>query len=98
MCWCSRDKWLVFDLGSPRVVKALNLLGKADMFAPARVLLDVAPSAEGPWRRVSAFRGLGRLQWQQFELPPRPPARFFRLYVRREGHATFRPGSVRVSE
>eukprot|EP00966_Prymnesium_polylepis_P022719 522688-Prymnesium_polylepis.2 len=85
-----RDKWLVFDLGDVRVVRALSLLGEVNSFAPARVLLDSAPTADGPWRRVDHFRGLGSLRWQRVNLAERPATRFFRLYIRREGHASFR--------
>lgn len=87
---CRRDKWLVFDLGCARTVNSINLLGEVDSFGPARVLLDSSQSANGPWRRVSHFRALAALRWQSVPLTPRPSARFFRIYIRREGHATFR--------
>ena len=86
-----KDKWLVLDLGRESVVRAISLLGEVNSFAPARVLLDAAPTADGPWRRVSHFRGLGALRWQRVDLSEsRPASRFFRLYIRREGHASFR--------
>ena len=83
-----KDKWLVLDLGCESVVRAMSLLGEVNSFAPARVLLDAAPTADGPWRRVSHFRGLGALRWQRIDLgESRPASRYFRLYIRREGHA-----------
>jgi len=91
----SRDKWLVLDLGAERTVDAISLLGIVDSFSKARMMLDVAESPDGPWERVGSFRALGTpLRWQKIDLgavgdgPQR--ARFFRLLVRREGHATFR--------
>merc|ERR1711988_1177439 len=86
----SRDKWLVFDLGEERVINALELLGIVDSFGPARVSLQCAPSSSGPWRPMGrGFRALGTMRWQRVELPG-TSARFCRLYIRREGHATFR--------
>jgi hypothetical protein len=87
----ARDKWLVLDLAEAQPIAALSLLGVVDSFAPARVLLDAGATADGPWRRVGSFRALGApMRWQRVELGQRPAARFFRLYVRREGHASFR--------
>ena len=56
------------------------------------MMLETARSQNGPWRRVSSFRALrSPLKWQRVELGEAGPrARFFRLRVRREGHATFR--------
>ena len=78
-------------------VTALSLLGTVDSFGAARVLVDAGESADGPWRRVGKFRALGApMQWQRLELGAKEPARaataarYYRLYVRREGHATFR--------
>jgi len=86
----SRDKWLVFDLGCERTVHSISLLGEVDSFGPARVLLDAAQSPRGPWWRVSHFRGLQSLDWHCVRLTAQPTGRFFRIYIRREGHATFR--------
>ena len=90
----SRDKWLVLDLGSERPVHGLSLRGLVESFAPARVRLEVGETADGPWEHVHAFRALGApLRWQRVDLraEQRPEAaRFLRLYVRREGHATFK--------
>ena len=89
----SRDKWLVLDLGERRPVSGLSLLGIVGSFAPARVHLQAGESPSGPWRRVCCFRALGSpMQWQHVELPPNvaEPSRFYRLFVRREGHATFK--------
>jgi len=87
----SRDKWLVLDMGAVRSVNALSLLGIVDSFGMARVRLDVGTSPSGPWRHVHSFRALGTpLRWQRVELDTAPNARFFRLFVRREGHATFK--------
>lgn len=84
------DKWLVFDLGEERQLTALSLLGKVDSFAPARATLECAPSPSGPWRRVSRFRALGELAWQRVDLDGPATTRFCRVFIRREGHATFR--------
>ena len=86
---CRRDKWLVLDLGSKCTVTSISLLGEVNTFRPARVLLDSAHTAGGPWQRVTQFCGLGALKWQRINLTTKP-ARFFRIYIRREGHATFR--------
>jgi hypothetical protein len=90
----SRDKWLVLDVGAARSVEALSLLGDVDSFGAARMMLDAADSPNGPWRRVCSFRALGTLRWQRIELAKAgqapPTSRFIRLYVRREGHASFR--------
>jgi hypothetical protein len=89
----SRDKWLVLDLGEERTVSALSVRGVVSSFAPARVRLQVGESAEGPWEHVSSFRAMrAPLRWQRIELDtPQPPSsRFFRLHIRREGHANFR--------
>ena len=93
----SRDKWIVLDLGETHPVCAISLLGVASTFGAARVNLDTAESADGPWRRVGSFRALrSPMRWQRVELSglrgtPAPcSSRFFRLHVRREGHATFR--------
>ena len=83
------DKWLVFDLGAERQLLGLSILGVVDSFAPARAVLECAESPEGPWRRVGRFRALGRLAWQHVTVDV-AAARFCRLYIRREGHATFR--------
>ena len=90
----SRDKWLVLDAGAIRPVDALSLLGIVDSLGRARVSLEVADAPSGPWRRVGRFRALGSpLRWERFALAApgqQPPtSRFFRLHVRREGHATF---------
>ena len=92
----TRDKWLVLDIGAERAVSALSVLGVVDSFSKARVILDSGATPEGPWRRVCCFRALGSpLRWQRVELAgdgasAPPNARFFRLLVRREGHANFR--------
>ena len=91
----SRDKWLVLDLGeeASRPVHALSLLGKVGSFGAARVMLEESESPRGPWRCVSRFRALGGpLKWQRVDLKGDGgvSSRFVRLYVRREGHATFR--------
>ena len=91
----SRDKWLVLDLGGTRTVHALSLLGIVDSFGSARMRLEVGSSPSGPWLPVHSFRALGTpLRWQRIELGglghTTPSARFFRLFVRREGHATFK--------
>ena len=81
----------MLDLGQARPVSALSLRGIVDSFGPARVLLDAGATPDGPWRRIDAFRALGTpLRWQRIELDQQPSTRYFRLYVRREGHATFR--------
>lgn len=92
MEFMSRDKWIVFDVGEPRSPSAVSLLGVVDSFGPARVLLDAGASPSGPWRRVAGFRAFGvPMRWQRVGLPPDgEPSRFYRLYVRREGHATFK--------
>ena len=93
VCVCVRahrhDKWLIFDLGEERPLLGLSILGVVDSFAPARAVLELAPSPEGPWHRVGRFRALGQLKWQHVTLDA-PAARFCRMYIRREGHATFR--------
>ena len=93
VCVCVRahrhDKWLIFDLGEERPLLGLSILGVVDSFAPARAVLELGPSAEGPWRRVRRFRALGLLKWQHVTIDA-PAARFCRMYIRREGHATFR--------
>ena len=91
----SHDKWLVLDLGAVRSVSAINLLGIVDSFGAARMRLDVGESPNGPWRPARHFRALGTpLSWQRVELAgggqAAPCARFYRLFVRREGHANFR--------
>jgi hypothetical protein len=90
----SKDKWIVFDLDEAQPVSAISLLGVVDMFAPARVELQAADSVNGPWRHVTRFRGLtSAKRWQRIEIPgalPERTSRYFRLYIRREGHATFR--------
>lgn len=87
----SRDKWLVLDLGTPQPARALSLLGEVDSFGAARVLLEAGASPSGPWRKTLGFRALKCPTWQRIELGERTrPARFYRLYIRREGHATFR--------
>jgi len=88
----SRDKWLVFDLGSKQTPSAISLLGLVDSFGGARVLVDAAPSEQGPWRRVGHLRALKSLKApERMALPAKTgAARFFRIYIRREGHATFR--------
>jgi len=88
----SRDKWIVLDLETPRQVCAISFRGIVGSFGPARVLLDVGSSAQGPWQRVGRLRALGApLRWQRHELgQATPPSQFMRVYIRREGHATFR--------
>ena len=93
----SRDKWLVLDIGSERSVEAISLRGLVDSFAPARVRVETGETADGPWDHVRQCRAFGApLRWQQFDLRGHggggaPIAgRYFRLHVRREGHATFR--------
>ena len=87
----SRDKWLVLDLGKAQSAQALSLLGEVDSFGAARVLLEAGASPSGPWRKALGFRALSAPTWQRIELGEgMRPARFYRLYIRREGHATFR--------
>ena len=54
--------------------------------------LDVGATPDGPWQRTGGFRAFGApLRWQRVELGSEVPAsRYVRLFVRREGHATFR--------
>ena len=87
----SRDKWLTLDLGTARKPRALDLLGVVNSFGAARVLLDVGNSPDGPWKRAGCFRAFGSpMRWQQVELGRDvPTVRYMRLFVRREGHATF---------
>jgi len=87
----SHDKWLTLDLGAPRRIRALSILGVVSTFAPARVHLDVGMSPDGPWKRTGLFRALrSPMRWQRVDLGDGvPEARYIRLYVRREGHATF---------
>lgn len=87
----SRDKWLVFDLGGVRRVRELRLLGYVSTLGAAHATLQSAPTADGPWRRVRGFRALKALDWQSVPIGgPDATARFLRLHIRREGHATFR--------
>jgi len=88
----SRDKWLVLDLGRPAVPSALTIRGVVSTLGGARICLDRGESPSGPWRRVTTLRGLRGLRTPvQCDLPASlPPTRYFRLYIRREGHATFR--------
>ena len=87
----SHDKWLTLDLGCSRKPRALSLLGIVDSFGAARVMLDFGDSPEGPWQRAGRFRAFGSpMRWQRVELDESvPTTRYLRLYVRREGHATF---------
>ena len=91
----SRDKWLVLDLGEDaKPIRAISLLGIVNSFGPARVNLETSDSADGPWQS-RGLRAFGSpLRWQRVELAAENEAplnsRFYRLYVRREGHATFR--------
>ena len=80
----------VTNLGEERQLTALSLLGKVDSFAPARATLECAPGPSGPWRRVSRFRALGEMAWQRVDLEGPATTRFCRVFIRREGHATFR--------
>ena len=86
------DKWLILDVGNKGPPRALSIRGVVDSFGPARVLLDAAATPSGPWRRAACFRALGSpLRWQRVELGDSvPQSRYYRLYVRREGHASFR--------
>mmetsp|Transcript_21841 Transcript_21841/g.54450 ORF Transcript_21841/g.54450 Transcript_21841/m.54450 type:complete len:178 (-) Transcript_21841:264-797(-) len=87
----SRHKWVVFDLGDAHSVTAVSLLGTVSSFAPAHLLLDCASSAQGPWRRVHSFRGLKSLRWERINLAESTTkSRYYRLFIRREGHASFR--------
>ena len=92
----SRDKWIVLDLGENMApVSAVSLRGVVDSFGPARVILEASDSPSGPWRCIRRCRALGTpLRWQRIELTetnePALSSRFVRLYIRREGHATFR--------
>ena len=65
VCVCVRahrhDKWLIFDLGEERPLLGLSILGVVDSFAPARAVLELGPSAEGPWRRVRRLPRQSRL-------------------------------------
>ena len=87
----SRDKWLILDLGTARKPRALDLLGVVNSFGAARVLLDVGNSPDGPWKRAGCFRAFGSpMRWQRVQLGRDvPTVRYMRLFVRREGHATF---------
>ena len=58
--------------------------------APARATLECAPGPSGPWRRVSRFRALGQMAWQRVDLEGPATTRFCRVFIRREGHASFR--------
>ncbi len=75
---------------------AIDILGKVGSLAPARVLVDMAPSPAGPWKRIGAVRALtgtlnGNLKRERQKLSSTlPPMRYCRLYIRREGHASFR--------
>jgi len=88
----SHDKWLVLDLGRTCAPSALNILGVASTFGGARICVDRADSPSGPWRRLTTLRGLRSLRAPaQCRLPASAqPSRYYRLYMRREGHATFR--------
>ena len=87
----SRDKWLVFDLGRVHRVCELRVLGVVSTLGAAHATLQSAPSADGPWRRVRGFRAMKALEWQRIPIGgPAASARFYRLHIRREGHATFR--------
>ena len=87
----AHDKWIVLDAGRPICLRAVSLLGLVDSFAPARLSIECAPSPRGPWMQVHRTRALGELEWERVELPEGVPSRrYFRLYTRREGHASFR--------
>jgi hypothetical protein len=92
----SRDKWIVLDLGEDaRPVRAMSLLGVVNSFGAARVVLEAGESADGPWQHVQRFRALGSpMRWQRIDLSAGNGeplnSRFYRIFVRREGHATFR--------
>ena len=92
----SRDKWIVLDLGEEaRPVCAMSLLGIVNSFGAARVELEISESADGPWQGVQRFRALrSPMRWQRVDLSAEDGeplnARFVRIFVRREGHATFR--------
>ena len=68
-------------------LKGFSILGVVNSFAPARAMLQCAPSPDGPWRLTGRFRVLGQLAWQRFDFEG--TARYWRLFIRREGHATF---------
>lgn len=88
----SHDKWLVFDLGRPERPSRLSILGVASTFGGARVAIEHSESPDGPWRRVATVRAMRSLRNPvSVELPAQGQAwRYYRLYIRREGHATFR--------
>jgi hypothetical protein len=88
----SHDKWLILDLGRTCTPSALSILGVASTFGGARICVDRADAPSGPWRRLATLRGLCSLRAPaQCRLPAdAPPSRYYRLYMRREGHATFR--------
>ena len=88
----SHDKWLVLDLGRAAAPRALSLLGTASTVGGARVTLQRATSPRGPWRTVAHVRGLRGLRAPTRQPLPADlsPSRYFRLYMRREGHASFR--------
>ena len=85
----SRDKRLVLDLGTPQPARALSLLGEVDSLvprgcwrpAPHRQVLGARRSASCPQVPHVAAHRTGRAY---------TAACFYRLYIRREGHATFR--------
>ena len=82
-----RHLWHLLRLKRPLL--GLSILGVVDSFGPARARLECAESPDGPWRRVGRFRALGRKEWQHVVVEA-PATRFCRLYIKREGHATFR--------
>ena len=88
----SRDKFVVLDLARPCHVDAISLRGVVSSLGKARVLVDCSQSPHGPWQRIGLIRGLASASVEERHSlhVQRTPSRYVRLYIRREGHATFR--------
>jgi len=87
----SRDKYLIFDLGCTMKISEIDILGRVHSLRGSRILLQIGPSAKGPWQQAHSFRALSSLQRTRSALPKDlPSTQFVRLFIRREGHATFR--------
>ena len=92
MEFMSKDKFIVFDLKKKMKPTAISITGLVSSFGKARIIVQSSQRPNGPWTHVTFIRALGDARKTERHTLPNEiaDARYYRLYIRREGHATFK--------